>query len=269
MTEQELLTIAEERPENLLLVETGLLFSFVHDKYNAPDLRELALAELVAKWCLSGNKELASEFAVIMGDVWWCFSDWFNINRQWTSERFRPESISGWKDIDEFPGLGTVLRRRLDRLFDADGFIPVCNGSRAWFIPFQLEKSLKGAAWADRTEVTTWREPVSRALLGTDYRGIRIQLQQGREVSVTSESLMLPVRMAALRGRHPGTVAGHRRGRDRHRQGNRQDHRQGKQGLLPSGGGTATAGESGKGGGKAGLEAGDLLCRAGTAHGGQ
>ena len=70
-------------------------------------------------------------------------------------------------------------------------------------------------------------------------------------------------------GRHPGTVAGHRRGRDRHRQGNRQDHRQGKQGLLPSGGGTATAGESGKGGGKAGLEAGDLLCRAGTAHGGQ
>ena len=49
MTEQELLTIAEERPENLLLVETGLLFSFVDDKYNAPDLRELALAELVAR----------------------------------------------------------------------------------------------------------------------------------------------------------------------------------------------------------------------------
>lgn len=70
MTEQELLTIAEERPENLLLVETGLLFSFVDDKYNAPDLRELALAELVARWCLSGNKELVSKFADIMGDVW-------------------------------------------------------------------------------------------------------------------------------------------------------------------------------------------------------
>lgn len=204
MTEQELLTIAEERPENLLLVETGLLFSFVHDKYNPPDLRELALAELVAKWCLSGNKELASEFAVIMGDVWRCFSDWFNINRQWTSAHFRPEGIPGWKNPDEFPNFGTVLRRRLDRLFDADGFIPVCNGSSAWFIPFQLEKSLKGAAWADGTEVTTWCEPVSRALLGTDYRGIRLQLRRGGEVSVTGESLMLPVRMAALRGRPCG-----------------------------------------------------------------
>lgn len=204
MTEQELLTIAEERPENLLLVETGLLFSFVHDKYNAPDLRELALAELVAKWCLSGNKELASEFAVIMGDVWRCFSDWFNINRQWTSTRFRPEAIPGWADPDELPGLGIILRRRLDRLFDANGFIPVYNSLGVWFIPFQLEKSLKGAAWADGTEVTTWCEPVSRALLGTDYRGIRLQLQQGREVSVTGESLMLPVRMAALRGRPCG-----------------------------------------------------------------
>jgi len=204
MTEQELLTIAEERPENLLLVETGLLFSFVHDKYNAPDLRELALAELVAKWCLSGNKELASEFAVIMGDVWRCFSDWFNINRQWTSTRFRPESIPGWADPDELPGLGIILRRRLDRLFDANGFIPVYNSLGVWFIPFQLEKSLKGAAWADGTEVTTWCEPVSRALLGTDYRGIRLQLRRGGEVSVTGESLMLPVRMAALRGRPCG-----------------------------------------------------------------
>ena len=204
MTEQELLTIAEERPENLLLVETGLLFSFVHDKYNAPDLRELALAELVAKWCLSGNKELASEFAVIMGDVWRCFSDWFNINRQWTSTRFRPESIPGWADPDELPGLGIILRRRLDRLFDANGFIPVYNSLGVWFIPFQLEKSLKGAAWADGTEVTTWCKPVSRALLGTDYRGIRLQLRRGGEVSVTGESLMLPVRMAALRGRPCG-----------------------------------------------------------------
>lgn len=204
MTEQELLTIAEERPENLLLVETGLLFSFVHDKYNAPDLRELALAELVAKWCLSGNKELASEFAVIMGDVWRCFSDWFNINRQWTSTRFRPESIPGWADPDELPGLGIILRRRLDRLFDANGFIPVYNSLGVWFIPFQLEKSLKGVAWADGTEVTTWCEPVSRALLGTDYRGIRLQLRRGGEVSVTGESLMLPVRMAALRGRPCG-----------------------------------------------------------------
>lgn len=204
MTEQQLLTIVEERPENLLFAETERLLAFFHDGFNASDLRKTVLAELIARWCLSGNKKLAGELAVIMGDVWRCFSDWFNINRQWTSERFRPESISGWRDIDEFPGLGSVLRRRLDRLFDADGFIPVCNGSRAWFIPFQLEESFSGATWADGTGIAVWSDPVCLALRDTDYMGIRLQLREGGEVSVKGRSLMLPVRMAALRGRPGG-----------------------------------------------------------------
>lgn len=204
MTELQLLTIVEERPENLLFAETERLLAFFHNGFNASDLRETVLAELIVRWCLSGNKKLEGELAVIMGDVWRCFSDWFNINRQWTSERFRPESISGWKDIDEFPGLGTVLRRRLDRLFDADGFIPVCNGSSAWFIPFQLEESFSGAIWADRTGIAVWSDPVCLALRDTDYRGIRLQLRDGGEVSVKGRSLMLPVRMAALRGRPGG-----------------------------------------------------------------
>lgn len=204
MTELQLLTIVEERPENLLFAETERLLAFFHNGFNASDLRETVLAELIVRWCLSGNKKLEGELAVIMGDVWRCFSDWFNINRQWTSERFRPESISGWKDIDEFPGLGTVLRRRLDRLFDADGFIPVCNGSSAWFIPFQLEESFSGAIWADGTGIAVWSDPVCLALRDTDYRGIRLQLRDGGEVSVKGRSLMLPVRMAALRGRPGG-----------------------------------------------------------------
>ena len=204
MTEQQLLTIVEERPENLLFVETEWLLAFFHDGFNAPDLRTSVLAELIARWCLSGNKELADELAVIMGEVWRCFSDWFNINRQWTSKRFRSDSILGWKDIDELPGLGTVLRRRLDRLFDAEGFIPVCNGSRAWFIPFQLEKSFSGATWIDGRGIPVWSEPVCLALSGTDYKGIRLQLREGGEVTVKGRSLMLPVRMAALRGRPDG-----------------------------------------------------------------
>ena len=188
MTELQLLTIVEERPENLLFAETERLLAFFHNGFNASDLHETVLAELIVRWCLSGNKKLEGELAVIMGDVWRCFSDWFNINRQWTSERFRPESISGWKDIDEFPGLGTVLRRRLDRLFDADGFIPVCNGSSAWFIPFQLEESFSGATWADGTGIAVWSDPVCLALRDTDYRGIRIQLRDGGEVSVKGRS---------------------------------------------------------------------------------
>ena len=204
MTELELLTIAEKRSENLLLVEEGQLLSFVHDEFNAPDLRESVLAELVARWCLSGNKKLAGEFTDIMGNAWRCFLDWFNINRQWTGKRFRPESLSGWKNPVEFPSFGEVLRRRLDRLFETDGFIPVYNESGAWFIPFQFDESVDGVAWADGVGIATWSNSVLKALQGTNCRGVRLQLRQGNEVSVAGESLMLPIRMAALRDRPGG-----------------------------------------------------------------
>ena len=204
ITERILLTIADRRPENLLLIDANRLLEFIRDDFNAQDLRATALAELVARWCVSGDAELARQLSVLLGDAWRSFSEWFNVNRQWTGARFRPDELPGWKNQVVFLGFREMLRRRLDRLFDADGFIPVFDDFRGNFIPFQLETSVDGAVWNDGTPIEAWEAPVSRALRGTGYRGIRVQLRPGPESSVKGESLMLPVRMAALRGKPNG-----------------------------------------------------------------
>ena len=204
MTERILLAIADKRPENLLLGDTNRLLGFVRDDFNAQDLRATALAELVARWCLSGKDELARQLSVVIGEAWRSFSDWYNVTRQWTGARFCPDELPGWQDQVAFLGFREILRRRLDRLFAADGFIPVFDDLGGYFIPFQLEASVDGAVWYDGTSIEAWDDPVRRALRGTGCSGIRVQLRPGAEISVKGESLMLPVRMAALRGKPDG-----------------------------------------------------------------
>ena len=204
LTERILLAIADKRPENLLLIDTNLLLEFIRDDFNAQDLRARALAELVARWCVSGNGGLASQLSGIIGNAWRSFSDWFSVTRQWTGARFCPDELPGWKDRVAFLGFRETLRRRLDRLFDADGFIPVFDDFGGCFIPFQLEVSVDGAVWYDGTSIEAWDDPVRRALRGIGCSGIRVQLRPGAEISVKGESLMLPVRMAALRGKPDG-----------------------------------------------------------------
>ena len=60
MTELELLNVAENRLENLLLAETAQLVTFVRNDFNGTDLKCAVVAELVARWCLSGNSELGN-----------------------------------------------------------------------------------------------------------------------------------------------------------------------------------------------------------------
>ena len=203
-TEKLLLSIADRRPENLLALNENQLSAFVCDNRNPQDLRATVLAELAARWCLSGDSGLERRLSDIIGGAWRGFSDWYNVNHQWTGMRFRPSELPMLKAKGLFEGFGELLRRRLDRLFDADGFIPVFNEFGGLFIPFQLEESADGAMWYDGTPIEVWDAPVRRALQGTGYRGIRIQLRPGPECSVKGESLMLPVRMAALRGEPDG-----------------------------------------------------------------
>lgn len=204
MDEELLFDIAEDRPENLLLAGTSDLLELAKDNTVSPDLRRAALAELVARWCVSGDGGLTRRLSAIIGGAWRSFSDWYNVSRQWTGARFHPDQLPGWKDRVVFVGFPEVLRRRLDRLFDIDGFIPVFDDSGEYFIPFQLEASADGAVWNDGTPVEAWDGPVRRALRGTACRGIRVQLRPGPEIAVKGESLMLPVRMAALRGKPDG-----------------------------------------------------------------
>ena len=204
VSEKVLLDIAEQRPENLLLVDTKGLLDFSVDDGNDVDLRCAAIAELVSRWCLSGDGELAQKLSVILGAfAWRAFSDWYNVIRPWTGERSLPAEHGKWQFPPSLPGLEATLRRRLSRLFSAAGFIPVYNSDGAWFLPFSLDSECEGAVWSDGTEIAAWREPVCRVLADTEMTGIRIQLANGPELaaSVSGTSLMLPVWVAAMRGK--------------------------------------------------------------------
>ena len=206
MNERILLEIAEDRPENLLLAETNALLALARNQIMSPDIRRNVLAELVVRWCLTNGSEVEGELASLLAPTWRPFADWYRTVRLWTVRRSLPEDPCVWPEPAEFPGFVSVLRRRLERLFAADGFIPVCCGKDAWFVPFQLATDVKGAVWSDGGEIAVWRDPVCKALSGTDCTGIRLQLRNGPELGagLKGDSLMLPVRMAALRGKEDG-----------------------------------------------------------------
>ncbi len=209
MNELMLLDVAERRPENLLLVATDEILALARDNGVSPDLRRTMFAELVVRWCLTRNGKLEGELASLLVPTWRPFADWYRTLRPWTGLRSLPEDPRVWPETAELPGFVAVLRRRLARLFAADGFIPVCCGKEAWFVPFQLASDVVGAVWSDGGEIPVWREPVCKALAGTDSTGIRLLLRNGPELGsgVRGNSLMLPVRMAAVRGKADGLPA--------------------------------------------------------------
>ena len=206
MNEQLLLEIAESRPENLLFASSDALVALARDRDMSPDIRRAVIAELLVRWCLSKAKEDSMGLEPLLGKAWRPFVDWFRFCRPCAKARALPESADAWPEPTGLHGLVAVLRRRLARLFSAAGFIPVCRGNDAWFVPFQLTADARGAYWSDGEGIAAWRDPVCRALVGTDFAGIRLQMRNGPELKggVKGSSLILPVRMAALRGRENG-----------------------------------------------------------------
>lgn len=206
MSDAELIEIIETRPENLILASEDALLSYVQDDFNEVDLRRVVLAELVIRWCLSGRADLEAKLAVLWGDAGWRpFSDWYSVQAGWS--RALPENLECWPDPPNLPGLSSVLRSRLARLFEIDGFIPVCRGQEAFFLPFVLLSDKKGALWLDGSAVSEtegsggWGDSVIRALSNTPFSGIRLWAHPGAEFGdgLTGESLMLPVKLAAWR----------------------------------------------------------------------
>ncbi len=206
MNELTLLKIAGSRPENLIFAGSGALLALAREHGMSPDIRRNALAELVVRWCLTNDSKLDGDLASLLAPTWRPFADWYRAVRPWTGRRSLPEDSRAWPEPAGISGFVSVLRRRLARSFAADGFIPLCRGREAWFVPFQLAKDVAGAVWSDGEEIAVWREPVCRALSGTGRTGIRLQLRNGPELGagVQGNSLMLPVRMAALRGQEDG-----------------------------------------------------------------
>ena len=193
--------ISDGNPEKLLLAGTNALLELASE--DDVGQKEIILAELTVRWCLSRNVELGRELEGMLGETWkrikeWRETGWEPDKR--TGKRRLPEDGS-WKNR-MLPGFDGRLRSRLILLFDAVGFIPVYDESDrqgAAFIPFEFtkEEDEVGAFWKDGERIGEWDEDVCNALKGTDKRGIRLQVGI---IPVTGSSLMLPVRLAAMRG---------------------------------------------------------------------
>ena len=205
MTEKEILDIAENRPENLLLVEEHTLIELAEDDFLRPALRCAALAELVVRWCMSLRSDLSEWIGRLWGASGWrAFSDWYRIEVSWRREV--PEGAGCWGDPSGLSGFVAGLKPRLCELFATDGFIPVCNGKSAWFIPFALVKNAAGVFWRDGSEVCDtqakdWKANTAEILRGSVYSGIMLSLNCGPEFSngFSGASLMLPVSLALWR----------------------------------------------------------------------
>lgn len=173
-----------------------------------------ALAELAARWCLSLNGELGEVLERELGKNTWCrITDWRK--KRWNPDPKGHRAPPG-PEVDlrhtTFTDFGDFLCRRLQRLFNVSGFIPVfVRGMKdsGVFIPFDFElgEEQEGIYWHEGTKIEEpwgkeWAGLVQQALDGTGKHGIRLHLQKGPDIPpLAGASLMLPVRMAALRGK--------------------------------------------------------------------
>lgn len=200
LTERMLVDLVERRAENLVLADTPQLLEFLDDLRNDMDLRRTVLTELVARWCLSGDDGLGTRLAAMLPS-WRTFSDWYNVQLPWHRERTVPAGALGLDaETIGIIGLEAAAKRRLSRLFKVAGFIPVCNDEGAWFLPFEFDDMVDGIAWADGELMASWCDAARRAMAGTGAKGMRLQVRNGPEfASLSGESLMLPLHLAALR----------------------------------------------------------------------
>jgi len=194
--------VADARPENLSLLPLADLVEYAGDRETPRDIRRTVTAELVARWCVSGNDTIEDWLREFLPD-WSKFADWYQVDMLWSDTRSIPESAGNWRDPEDLAGLEAVVRQRLARLFRVDGFIPVYNPAEpnsGVFVPFSLEPLSESARmlWADGSSCTDWVAEADLVLLQAGFQ-CRLQMRPERGLKLVGASLMLPLAMAAWR----------------------------------------------------------------------
>jgi len=188
--------------ENLLLVSSRHLLEYARDRGNPRDVRRTVVAELVARWCVSGNSTIEDWLREFLPD-WTKFVDWYQVDQLWSDIRAIPEVPGNWREPDGLPGLEVTVRNRLARLFRVDGFIPVYDPAvpdSGLFIPFELESAAGSSRmrWTDGSSCPMWCDEAEAALAETDL-ACRLQMSPIDGVPPDGSSLMLPLLMASWR----------------------------------------------------------------------
>lgn len=199
----QLLDIAQDRPVNLFLAETQELVSLVEDDFSPRTYCNHALAELVARWCLSSNCQIDEMLSTKWSEWDSDFKPWYSSDLLWSKERQLPDTQ--WKDPDGFRGFVSYLRTRLLRLFRIDGFIPTYDKGVVRFIPFELDDSLRSGdiVYYNGEPVVEWQGECRDSIGKYESVGCRLQMCPEEKVSLRGASLMLPLRMACWRAHDP------------------------------------------------------------------
>ena len=157
------------------------------------------LSEMFVRYFLSGYKLFEAEINTKLQDdeLEQCsiILSFIDKNRHSLDER------KLWHSSDAFSQkCENSVRKRLSRLFQADGFIPVCNAKTAFFIPFELKlDSDKDSKVIDsqNKEIALWSKAVQNLNI-EDKLIIKLQCGESEE-SFFGASLMLPVLLAYWR----------------------------------------------------------------------
>lgn len=199
----QLLHVARDRPVNLFLADTRELVSLVEDNISPLFYRNRALAELVARWCLSGNSKIDGMLAAIWEEWDSDFKPWYCSDLLWLQNRRLPDAQ--WNDPEGFRGFVSCLRTRLLNLFRIDGFIPTYDKGVVRFIPFELDGSLRsgGIVYYNGEPVVEWQGECRDSIGKYESVGCRLQMCPEEKVSLRGASLMLPLRMACWRTHDP------------------------------------------------------------------
>ena len=132
-------TVSQE-PENLLFFTTSDLIAAAENSDNrySMEVQISCIAELSCRWYLNASARIADVFDKVLGKEWCQLKQIHFRELEFlapSTSADLPEQL--WSGSSEFSGRCEIaVRKRLSKLLDADGFIPVYIGQEAFFLPF-------------------------------------------------------------------------------------------------------------------------------------
>lgn len=199
--------ISRNASENLIFFSPAILLAVAMDKSErySEDCKLECLAELIVRWYLNPSSDLEKSFDEIFPQ-----KEWHSLKKIKEREIFAIPTASGlpgklWEcPTSFFVRCEVATRKKLAKMLDADGFIPVYSGSEAFFLPFFLEENSQKNLICDAANIPieNWQEPY-QILFGDSpqYRCTILCRKTEYLPPLVGHSLMLPLYLAYNRKR--------------------------------------------------------------------
>ena len=196
-------TVSKE-PENLLFFTTSDLIAAAENSDNrySMEVQISCIAELSCRWYLNASARIADVFDKVLGKEWCQLKQIHFRELEFlapSTSADLPEQL--WSGSSEFSGRCEIaVRKRLSKLLDADGFIPVYIGQEAFFLPFFfIEKTDSCIVDAGGKSLEEWLEPYRTLFKNDPPFSCVVGCRQNSVIRLTGQSFMLPLYLAYQR----------------------------------------------------------------------